>query len=154
MLVGFHVSIQRAQFSLIHHKETLLCRYYRRQSHEGTMLQLSCSVGTSIKLRLSVGTILMLPCYDRTFALVGESIATMKRNARRHNTISNKYIQNTIVEVGCHALLVYLLTHDGVCLSSGSDFYILVFQDGLALSHLTNFISFVFQALNKIVDRA
>lgn len=44
------------------------------------MLQLSCSVGTSIKLRLSVGTILMLPCYDRTFALVGESIATMKSN--------------------------------------------------------------------------
>ena len=77
MLVGLNVSIQRAQLSLIHHKETLLCRYYRRQSNEGTMLQLSRSVGTSIKLRLSIGTILILPCYDRTFALVGESIAAM-----------------------------------------------------------------------------
>ena len=154
MLVGLNVSIQRTQFSLVHHKETLLCRYYRRQSYEGTMLQLSRSVGTSIKLRLSVGTILILPCYDRTLALVGESIAAMEGNARRHNTISNEYIQNTIVEVSCHALLVYPLTHDGVSLSSGSVFYILVFQNGLTLSHLTNFISFTFQTLYKIVDRA
>ena len=90
------------------------------------MLQLSCSVGTSIKLSLPVCTVLMFPGYDGSLTLVFESITAMKGNTRLHYSVSYQYIQIAIIEFCCHTFLVNLLSHKCMSLTCSTVFYILV----------------------------